>query len=99
MTRYGLQVEFERRPGDVEPARLVDSTVYVNEAHPAYRRAALSRSLGYHIGLSVALALAPLAADGAREHEFLTRFLSKWGEAVDGPSARVRGKARSLALR
>jgi hypothetical protein len=92
LARYGLRVEFESRPGDVEPARLVDSTVHVNEAHPAYRRAALSRSLGYHIGLSVALALAPLAADAAREHEFLTSFLSKWGEAVDAPRQRSRGR-------
>jgi hypothetical protein len=86
--RYGLHVEFELRPGDLEPARLVDSTVRINEAHPAYRRAAASRSLGYHIGLSVALALAPLAADAGREHQFLTSFLARWGEAVGGSRGR-----------
>jgi hypothetical protein len=62
--------------------------VRINEAHPAYRRAALTKSLGYHIGLSVALALAPLAADTAPERTFVTRFLARWGQAVDEPRRR-----------
>jgi hypothetical protein len=62
----------------------------VNRAHPAYRRAAASRSEGYHIALSVALALAPLAVEPAREHAFVTTFLSRWGEAVSGTSSRRR---------
>ena len=47
----------------------------MNDAHPAYRRAAASRSEGYHLALAVALALAPLAADPASEHGFVTAFL------------------------
>jgi hypothetical protein len=81
-------VEFEDRPGDPELARLVESTVRVNEAHPAYRRAAISKSLGYHIGLSVALAVAPLATDATHEHQFLTKFLERWGAAVEAPRRR-----------
>lgn len=88
--RYGLHVEFEYNPEDEELARLVESTVRINEAHPAYRRAALTRSLAYHIGLSVALAMAPLAADAAAEHTFVTQFLARWGEAVDEPRRRKR---------
>jgi hypothetical protein len=84
--RLGLTVQFEERPGDGEPGRLVESTVFVNRAHPAFRRAAASRSEGYHIALSVALALAPLAVEPAREHAFVTAFLSRWGEAVTGAS-------------
>jgi hypothetical protein len=41
--RYGLSIQFEERPDDPELGRLVESTVRVNEAHPAYRRAAASR--------------------------------------------------------
>jgi hypothetical protein len=88
--RYGLHVEFEFNPDDEELARLVDSTVRINEAHPAYRRAALTRSLAYHIGLSVALAMAPLAADAATEHRFVTQFLARWGQAVDEPRRHKR---------
>jgi hypothetical protein len=84
-------VQFEDRPGDPELGRLVDSTIYVNRAHPAYLRAAASRAEGYHIALFVALALAPLAVEPAGEHGFVTAFLSSWGEAVAGArSRRVR---------
>ncbi len=81
-SRLGLAVLFEERPGDPELGRLVESTVLINTAHPAFRRAAASRSEGYHVALSVALALAPLAAEPAAEHGFVVAFLSRWGEAV-----------------
>jgi hypothetical protein len=57
--------------------------VWINEAHPAYRRASASRSEGYHLAMAVALALAPLAAEPAKEHGFLTAFLSAWGTTTD----------------
>ena len=89
-TRLGLAVQFEERRGDPELGRLVESTIFVNRAHPAYARAAASRSEGYHIALSVALALAPLAVEPSGEHAFVTAFLSRWGEAVSGTSPRCR---------
>jgi len=88
--KLGLAVQFEDRPGDAELGRLVESTVFINRAHPAYQRAAASRSEGYHIALSVALALAPLAVEPAGEHVFVTAFLSRWGEAVSGVTNRRR---------
>ncbi len=80
--RYGLGVQFEDRPGDTELGRLVESTVWVNAAHPAYHRAVASRSEGYHIALCVALALAPLATEPKDEHAFVTAFFARWGEAL-----------------
>ncbi len=88
--RMGLTVQFEDRSGDPELGRLVESTVFINQAHPAYRRAAASRSEGYHIALSVALALAPLAVEPVKEHAFVTAFLSRWGESISGASPRRR---------
>ena len=88
--RYGLSIQFEERPDDPELGRLVESTVWVNEAHPAYRRATASRSEGYHVAVAVAMALAPLAVDPAKEHAFITAFLVRWGEAIDR-----RGRRRS----
>jgi hypothetical protein len=79
--RYGLLVQFESRPDDSELARLVDNTVWINDAHPAYTRAIASRSLGYHTALAVALALAPLAVEPHEEHTFITQFLAHWGSA------------------
>src|SRR5207247_2367088 len=52
-------------------------------AHPAYRRAVASRSEGYHLALATALALAPLAVEPAKEHAFVTAFLTSWGAAIE----------------
>ena len=85
--RYGLNVQFESRPDDPELARLVESTIWINAAHPAYTRAAASRSTGYHTALSVALALAPLAVEPAGEHAFVTQFMAQWGRGARGRRA------------
>ena len=85
---YGLEIQFEDHPEDTELGRLVESTVWVNRSHPAYRRALVSRSVGYHIALAVAMALAPLAAESAHEHAFVTAFLSRWGEAIEQKTSR-----------
>ena len=88
--RYGLTIRFESHEGDPDLGRLVESTVVINDAHPAYRRAVASRSEGYHIALAVAMALARLAVPPAEEHEFVTSFLIRWGEALDGTRRRSR---------
>jgi hypothetical protein len=92
--RYGLGIQFEHRPDDPELGRLVESTVRINEAHPAYRRAMASRSGGYHISLAVGLALASLATEPAQEHAFLTKFLAHWGQALDQPRSPSRRRSR-----
>jgi hypothetical protein len=94
-TRLGLTLQFENRPDDPSLGRLVDTTVFVNEAHPAYRRAAASRAEGYHLALTVAMALAPLAVEAAQGHAFVTAFLARWGEAIDGSPAHERRSARA----
>ena len=88
--RYGLGIDFEARPEDPELAQLVESTVWINESHPAYLRALASRSEGYHVALAVAMALAPLAVEPAKEHGFVTTFLARWGEAIEGRKDRRR---------
>jgi hypothetical protein len=94
--RYGLLVRFESRPGDSELGRLVDSTVWINDAHPAYARAVASRSVGYHTALAVGLALAPLAVEARGEHAFITQFLAHWGgaHAPGGKQTRHAKKTR-----
>ncbi|MGQ0696210.1 MAG: ATP-binding protein [Nitrospiraceae bacterium] len=89
--RFGLQIRFETHPDDPELGRLIESTVVVNQAHPAYHRAVASRSEGYHIALCVALAMARLAAEPKECQTFVTTFMTRWGEALD----RARGKSRA----
>jgi hypothetical protein len=91
--RYGLTIRFESHQGDPDLGRLVESTVVINDVHPAYRRAVASRSEGYHIALAVALALARLAVPPAEEHEFVTSFLIRWGEVLDRTPRRSRRRS------
>jgi hypothetical protein len=77
--RLGLTVGFESRPDDPELGVLRESTVWINSAHPAYARAAASRSEGYHVALTAAMTLARLAVEPHEAHAFVTAFLSAWG--------------------
>ncbi len=81
--RLGLSIHFESRPGQLDLARLVETTVWVNDLHPAYRRAASSRSEGYHLALSVAMALAGVAVEPDQAHAFVAEFLARWGESTE----------------
>jgi hypothetical protein len=92
--RYGLLVQFESRAGDPELGRLVDNTIWINDAHPAYTRAVASRSLGYHTAIAVALALAPLAVETKDEHSFVTQFLTQWGGTQTTKRTARRRRAR-----
>jgi hypothetical protein len=92
--RYTLDIRFESRPDAHELARLVESTVWVNDEHPAWHRATASRSEGYHIALSVAMALAPLAVEAQEAHAFITAFMLRWGEAADGKKAGKRRRRK-----
>jgi hypothetical protein len=95
--RYGLLVEFESRPDDPELGRLVDRTMWMNDAHPAFTRALASRSLGYHTALAVALALAPLAVEARDEHAFITQFLAHWGSTQTAKRMTGRRRANKTA--
>ncbi len=97
--RYGLEIRFESRPDLPELGRLVESTVWVNDAHPAWRRLAGSRAEGYHIALTAAMALAPLAAPPGALHAFITTFLERWGEAAEEDGKLRPGRARRRGAR
>jgi molecular chaperone HtpG len=84
----GLSIQFESRPDDANLGRLAETTLWVNESHPAYLKAAASRSEGYHLALTLALALAPQAAEPSEVLSFITTFLSKWGELTERASPR-----------
>jgi len=94
--RLGLSIHFESRPAELELGRLVESTVWVNEGHPAYRRAAASRSEGYHLALSVAMALAGVAVEPGQAQAFVAEFLARWGESTER-RGRTKRKRRPSA--
>jgi hypothetical protein len=75
----GLRIDFEQLPESNSLGRLVESTIWVNESHPAYLRAAASRLQSYHLAVTVAMTLAPLAGEQNAAHEFVSAFLERWG--------------------
>jgi hypothetical protein len=96
--RYSVTIQLEDHPESPQLGWLVDSTVYVNTAHPAYRRAVASHAEAYHLALTVGLSLAPLAAEPGATHEFVTAFLARWGDALERDGRRARG-TRARAAR
>lgn len=79
-----LQIRFETLDDGLALGRLIESTVWVNDAHPAWQRAVASRAESYHIALAVAAALAPLAVEPHETQQFVSAFLARWGEAAVG---------------
>mgnify|MGYP001205216819 CR=1 FL=1 len=75
----GLRIQFESLPDNSALGRLVESTIWVNDAHPAYQRSLASRLQAYHLAVTVAMTLAPLAVEAAHVHEFVSAFLERWG--------------------
>lgn len=72
----------------------METTVLVNEAHPAYQRASESRAEGYHLALCVSLALAPLASGATQERRFIESFLEHWGRATHRPRRHLSNQTR-----
>jgi len=83
-----LHIRIETLEDELTLARLVESTVWLNDAHPAYRRAMASRAEAYHVALAVASALAPLAVEADQAQRFISAFLARWGAAADGDQRR-----------
>jgi hypothetical protein len=80
-TTLSLQIRMESLEDELTLARLIESTVWVNDTHPAYRRAVATRSEAYHVALAVASALAPLAVEPRDTQQFVSAFLARWGAA------------------
>ena len=92
--RYRLTIQFEERADLPGLARLIESTVWINTAHPAHRRAVASRAEGYHAALGVAMALAPEVSEPGHGPQFINAFLARWGEALSRDRRR-RGAKKS----
>ena len=86
--RYGLSLAFESRPEDESLGHLVENTVSVNVAHPAYRRAERTHAEGYHLALVAAMSLAKVAVELKDYDSFVTHFLKRWGSAAESRTRR-----------
>ncbi len=78
--RPGLMIGFEEDEKRMELGWLSENTVWINKGHPAFKRCMNTDAEGYHIALSVAWVLTAFLEEGKSPLEFISRFLSGWGE-------------------
>jgi hypothetical protein len=78
----GLMIAFEESADRQELGWLMESTVWINKSHPAYRRAINSKAEDYHIVISVAWVLSDYLEAGKSPLLFMNRFLSSWGAGI-----------------
>jgi hypothetical protein len=78
----GLMIAFEESADRQELGWLMESTVWINKSHPAYRRATHSKAEDYHIVISVAWVLSDYLEAEKSPLIFMNRFLSSWGAGI-----------------
>lgn len=80
--RPGLMIGFDDNPNREEFGWLLENTIWVNKAHPAFKRSIDSGAENYHIVLSVAWVLSGYLESEKSPQMFINRFLSGWGKVV-----------------
>jgi hypothetical protein len=75
----GLVLAFEDAAERGALGRMVGNTLWINRAHPAYRKAAGTGCENYHIVLSVVWVLLGHLDDRHSAQQFISEFLSGWG--------------------
>ncbi len=77
----GLMLAFEENESRKEPGWLSENTLWINRAHPAYKRAVRNDAEEYHIILSAAWTLScyiKIEQENSPQN-FINRFLTDWG--------------------
>lgn len=80
--RPGLMLGFEDNANRDELGWLVGNTIWINEGHPAYKKAKNAKADNYHIALSVAWVLSGYLESEKKPQMFINRFLSSWGNVI-----------------
>ena len=61
------------------PARMEESTVFVNRGHPAFKRAEREGGGDYHVAFCLAWVLSGFLDSEKSPRDFMSAFLSRWG--------------------
>ncbi len=75
----GLMIGFEDAPDRAELGWLLENTVWVNRAHPAYQKAVSGGHEQYHVVLTVVWVLLGHLHDQHSAQQFIGEFLFGWG--------------------
>ena len=77
--RPGLMIGFDDDPNREDLGWLLNNTIWINEGHPAYKKAKNSGAENYHIVFSIAWVLSNYLEESKSPQIFIGRFLSSWG--------------------
>lgn len=75
----GLMIGYEDAPERAELGWLLENTVWINRAHPAYQKAVAGGHEQYHVVLTVAWVLLGHLDDQHSAQRFIGEFLFGWG--------------------
>jgi hypothetical protein len=75
----GLRIGFDDARERNDLGWLLENTIWINRAHPAYRKAASTGNESYHVVLGVVWVLLGHLDDRHSAQEFIGQFLSGWG--------------------
>jgi hypothetical protein len=80
----GLRIALQEFTQEDRPAlgRIIEDTVVVNTAHPAWKKAIQDRLEEYHIVLTVACLLSEMIEQEHTPVEFINTFLASWGNSL-----------------
>jgi hypothetical protein len=79
----GLRIGFDDARERDDLGWLLENTIWINQAHPAYRKAASTGNESYHVVLSVVWVLLGHLDDRHSAQEFIGQFLSGWGRRAE----------------
>src|SRR5262249_61733194 len=75
----GLRIGFDDARERDDLGWLLENTIWINRAHPAYRKAASTGNESYHVVLGVVWVLLGHLDDRHSAQEFIGQFRSGWG--------------------
>jgi hypothetical protein len=84
----GLRIGFDDAQERNDLGWLLENTVWINRAHPAYRKAASTGNESYHVVLGVVWVLLGHLDDRHSAQEFIGQFLSGWGRRGEATGQR-----------
>jgi hypothetical protein len=79
----GLRIGFDDARERNDLGWLLENTIWINRAHPAYRKAASTGNESYHVVLGVVWVLLGHLDDRHSAQEFIGQFLSGWGRRAE----------------
>jgi hypothetical protein len=78
----GLKIGFDDNPERREPGWITENVLWINRAHPAFRKAQATGAESYHLVFAVGWVLSTFLDEDKSPQEFMNRFLSGWGAAA-----------------